>query len=62
MAEESALYWTKGSGNLASLIENADQMREDEIDKLGVKAKNRIADAYSWSILLIDMMKYLSDV
>ena len=49
VAEDSALYWTKDAGNLASLIEKADQMSAEEIDKLGEKAKKRIADAYSWN-------------
>ena len=40
MAEDSALYWTKGPGNLARLIENADQMSAAEIDKLGMKQRN----------------------
>ena len=52
VAEDSALYWTKGSGNLARLIENADQMSAAEIDKLGMKAKKRIADAYSWEFIV----------
>lgn len=51
VAEDSALYWTKGSGNLARLIENADQMSAAEIDKLGMKAKKRIAAAYSWEFI-----------
>ncbi|MBS6180962.1 MAG: DUF1972 domain-containing protein [Erysipelotrichaceae bacterium] len=49
VAEESALYWTKDVGGLANLIEKADQMSVDEINKLGVKAKKRIVDAYSWN-------------
>ena len=51
VAEDSALYWTKGTGDLARLIENADQMSAAEIDKLGMKAKKRIADAYSWEFI-----------
>ena len=36
---------------MARLIENADQMSAAEIDKLGMKAKKRIADAYSWEFI-----------
>ena len=48
VAEEAALYWNKNKGNLADLIDQADQMKTEEIIKLGQKAKKRIADAYSW--------------
>lgn len=48
VAEDSALYWTKQSGNLASLIDWADGMNADEISELGKKASLRIVEAYSW--------------
>lgn len=51
VAEEAALYWNKDNGNLASLIEKADKMSCEEIDKLGLKAKQRISDAYSWGFI-----------
>lgn len=51
VAEESAIYWSKEPGNLAALIESADRMTEEEIKELGVKAKARIADAYSWQFI-----------
>ena len=51
VAEESALYWTKQSGNLARLIEQADTLSPEEIFTLGQKAKKRIADAYSWQFI-----------
>jgi len=49
--EDGALYWSKESGDLASLIENADEMAPEAIAALGVKAKQRIADAYSWEFI-----------
>lgn len=52
VGEDAALYWTKEEGNLAALIEKADTMSEAEIQELGVKAKNRIADAYSWEYIV----------
>lgn len=48
VAEDSALYWTKQSGNLASLIDWADGMNADEISELEKKASLRIVEAYSW--------------
>ena len=48
VAENSALYWTKQSGNLASLVDWADGMNADEISELGKKASLRIVEAYSW--------------
>lgn len=48
VAEDAALYWTKENGNLASLIDEADGLERETIDKIGEKAKNRIIDSYSW--------------
>jgi rhamnosyltransferase len=48
VAEDSALYWNKGNGNLANLIETADKLPEEEIATLSSKAKNRIMKFYSW--------------
>lgn len=53
VAEDAALYWSKEENDLAGLIDTADAMDETVINELGIKAKNRIADAYSW--------KYISD-
>lgn len=51
VAEESALYWDKEEGNLAKLINYADALSKDEIDKLGQAAKARIKEAYSWEFI-----------
>lgn len=51
VAEESALYWTKENGNLAKLIDKADKMAAEQIDKIGYRAKQRIKEAYSWEII-----------
>ena len=48
VAEGSALYWTKEPGNLAALIEKADAMGEDEIEKLDEASTDVIRDRYSW--------------
>lgn len=51
VAEDAALYWSLDAGNLAELINKADQLTEEEIETLGQKAKQRIRDAYSWQFI-----------
>ena len=51
VAEDAAIYWTKESGNLAGLIDQADTFSEEKISEYGKKAKKRIADAYSWEYI-----------
>ena len=51
MAEDSALYWSKEPGDLARLIEQADNMTPEQIAQLAAKAKQRIATAYSWEFI-----------
>lgn len=51
VAEDAALYWNKENGNLASLIDMADQMSQEEIHLLGMRAKQRIKKAYSWQFI-----------
>ena len=48
VAEDSAHYWRKEAGTLASLIEKVDIMTVNEIDNLNVKARDRINQAYRW--------------
>lgn len=48
VAEDTALYWTKGEGNLASLIDKCERM---DREKLGRKAKERIREKYSWQYI-----------
>ena len=51
VGEDAALYWTKEPGDLAALIDRADAMSADGIHDLESKAKQRIADAYSWQFI-----------
>lgn len=51
VAEDAALYWTKEPGDLAALIEQADDMSDAERKTLSEAARNRIADAYSWQCI-----------
>lgn len=48
VGEDSALYWGKEAGELARLIEEADLMPIEKISELGVRARKRISDEYSW--------------
>lgn len=51
VAEDAALYWNKTEGNLARLINKADQMKECERKAMGIKSRNRIREAYSWEYI-----------
>lgn len=57
VAEDSAIYWSKEDGNLASLINKADLMPEAEIGMYGIRAKKRIAEAYSWEFITNEYLK-----
>lgn len=51
---DSCVYWQKSEGSLKDIIEHADGFKQDYIDELGIKAKNRIKDAYSWEKIISD--------
>lgn len=51
VAEDSALYWGAGDGELASLINQADAMSAEAREQYGCKAKERIRTAYSWEFI-----------
>lgn len=51
VAEDAALYWNKKENNLAELINKADKMSAEGIERLGVIAKKRIETAYSWEFI-----------
>lgn len=51
VAENAAIYWNKNEGNLARLIDKADNMNDDERAEYGKLAKKRIKDAYSWEFI-----------
>lgn len=48
VAENSALYWKREQDNLTKLIDKVDYMPQEEIIKLGQKAKNRVSKEYTW--------------
>lgn len=51
VAEEAALYWTKKTGDLSRLIEQADAISSEIINELATNAKKRINKAYSWQYI-----------
>jgi len=51
VAEDSALYWKKDSGDLASLIEKADEFTQEQISDYDERSTKRIKDAYSWEFI-----------
>ena len=51
VAEDAALYWSRKDGDLASLINIADKLTDEEISKLGEKARKRVREAYTWEII-----------
>lgn len=52
VGEDAAIYWSKDAGHLAQIIDKADQMTEEDIKQFGVKAKERISEAYSWEYIV----------
>lgn len=51
VAEDAALYWTKEEGNLAALIDKAEQMSSDQRTDMAEKARKRISEHYSWQYI-----------
>ena len=48
VAQGAALYWTKGEGSLARLIERAERLSIDELRRFDQKTSMIIHDIYSW--------------
>ena len=51
VGRDGALYWDKEEGDLAALIDRADNMPQSEMDVLTKKAEQRIATAFSWQFI-----------
>ena len=51
VAENSAIYWTKETGNLSSIIDQVDSFPEEKIKEFAKASTKRIADAYSWNFI-----------
>lgn len=51
VGKNAALYWTKENGSLKKLLDSTESMDIDNIRKLGINAKERIENAYSWEYI-----------
>lgn len=51
VGRDAALYWNKEYGNLACLIEKADQLSTKTRNEYSELAKARVREAYSWSFI-----------
>ena len=58
---EAALYWSKKDGDLAGLIDRADEMDNRRRIEYGHKAKERIRTAYSWKRIGNEYKKLWTD-
>lgn len=57
VAEDSAIYWTKETSNLATLIDDADNVSLVETHLMDQKSKSRIKDLYSWKYISLQYKK-----
>lgn len=48
---DAALYWTKGQGNLAVLIDNCERMLWQQVNQHGTLAKERTQRYYNWQFI-----------
>ena len=60
VAEDGALYWNKGDGNLAGLIDQCEYISGTERQDISLKAKKRIEEEYSWKYICDKYFKVLS--
>ena len=49
VGQNGALYWTKESGNLAELLEQADGMATEKVEQLNTASAERVKVAFRWS-------------
>lgn len=52
VGEDSALYWNKEPGSLATLLEKADALNAETIEQLDEKSTARVQNAYSWEKII----------
>lgn len=52
VGEHGALYWNKEPEYLCKLIEETEKLDKKAREELGMKAKQRIRDAYSWEYIV----------
>ncbi len=51
VGQDAALYWTKENNSLKKLLGSTESMNSNTIEKLGISAKERIENAYSWEYI-----------
>lgn len=51
VGQSTALYWTKDNDSLKELLDSTENMNSKKIEKLGISAKNRIENTYSWKYI-----------
>lgn len=51
VGKEAALYWEKDEGDLSGLIEKAEKMSPEEIEKMGKLAKHRVSNDFKWEYI-----------
>lgn len=61
VGKNAALYWTKENGSLKKLLDSTESMDIDNIRKLGINAKERIENAYSWEYITEKYNRILGD-
>ena len=61
VAGEAAVYFTKENGSLAKIIDCSDKMNDEEIKKIGIKAKGVINKRYSWDFIVRKYEKLFLD-
>lgn len=51
VGKHAALYWSKRDGNLADLIDRADQLSKEDIEKYNLLSSKRIEDSFNWKLI-----------
>lgn len=62
VGDDSAVYFTKDSGSLASLIKLTDNMDKSIIENYGMKAKKIINERYSWDFIVNEYEKLFLNI
>ena len=52
VGKDCVLYFSKKDNDLKKVINKAEKLSKTEINKLGIKAKERIMDAYTWESIV----------
>ena len=52
VAEETTKYWQLSDGNLSSLINSVDNLKENIVKEIGEKAKKRVLENYRWDLIV----------